>query len=175
MAPGRPPRPRSARQRGEPRVRYRHFSDRQALRSGKRAALLLRGEALRGRGLRAAGRIATATGARLVCDTFAPRIERGAGRIPVERLPYRPGPAIAFLKGTKKLILVVTQAPVAFFAYPDQPSELTPPGCVPLVLAHPHEDGPAAREAVAEAIGARLPPSFSPHKVPESAAGRHTR
>ena len=70
-----------------------------ALRSGERVALLLRGEALRGRGLRAAGRIAAASGARLICDTFAPRIERGAGRVVVERLPYRPAPAIQFLQG----------------------------------------------------------------------------
>ncbi|MDR3438402.1 acetolactate synthase large subunit [Telmatospirillum sp.] len=125
-----------------------------ALRSGEACALLLRGDALLGRGLAAAGRIAAATGARLICDTFAPRIERGRGRVAVERLPYRPGPAIAFLQGTKSLILVGTQAPVAFFAYPGQPSELTPPGCQPMVLAHPHEDGAAALEALAEAIGA---------------------
>jgi acetolactate synthase I/II/III large subunit len=138
-----------------------------ALRSDERVALLLRGDALRGRGLRAAGRIAETTGARLICDTFAPRLERGAGRVQVERLPYRPGPAIAFLQGTRTLILVGTQAPVAFFAYPDQPSELTPSGCEPLVLAHPHEDGAAALEALAEALGATKPGRTSPHRPPE--------
>ena len=138
-----------------------------ALRSGERVALLLRGEALRGRGLSAAGRIAAATGARLICDTFAPRIERGAGRVVVERLPYRPAPAIQFLQGTRTLILVGTQAPIAFFAYPDQPSELTPPGCVPLVLAHPHEDGAAALDALAEALGAPQAGPVSRHAPPE--------
>ncbi len=59
-----------------------------ALRNGKPTALLLRGASLRGDGLVAAGRIAGATGARLLCDTFAPRIERGAGRVLIERLPY---------------------------------------------------------------------------------------
>jgi acetolactate synthase-1/2/3 large subunit len=83
-----------------------------ALCAGGKVAFLLRGEALRGRGLAAAGRIATATGARLLCDTFAPRIERGAGRPIVERMPYRPAPAIEFLTGTETLILVGTQAPV---------------------------------------------------------------
>ncbi|WP_307437319.1 acetolactate synthase large subunit [Labrys monachus] len=141
-----------------------------ALRAGKPVAFLLRGEALRGRGLQAAGRIAAATGARLVCDTFTPRIERGAGRVPVERLPYRPGPAIAFLQGTATLILVGTQAPVGFFAYPDQPSELTPPGCEPLVLAHPHEDATAALEALADALGAKAPPSLSPFRLPDMPA-----
>jgi acetolactate synthase-1/2/3 large subunit len=50
-----------------------------ALRNGRNVGILLRGAALRGRGLQAAGRIAAQTGARLLCDTFAPRIERGAG------------------------------------------------------------------------------------------------
>jgi acetolactate synthase-1/2/3 large subunit len=144
----------------------------QALRSRGKAALLLRGGALRGAGLQAAGRIAALTGARLVCDTFAPRIERGAGRVPVERLPYRPAEAIAYLQGIETLILVGTQAPIAFFAYPDQPSELTTQGCRPLVLAHPHEDGPAALEALADAIGARQPAAISPYQIPNLPGNR---
>ncbi|MGL4960774.1 MAG: acetolactate synthase large subunit [Inquilinus sp.] len=139
----------------------------EALRSGHPAALLLRGEALRGAGLRAAGRIAAATGARLICDTFAPRIERGAGRVRVERLPYRPGQAVAFLLGIRSLILVGTQAPIAFFAYSGQPSEMVPPGCEPLVLAHPHEDGAAALEALADRVGARGPGPVIRHRPPE--------
>ena len=51
-----------------------------ALRSGKPAALLLGGAATRGPALRAAARIAAATGARLIHDTFPSRLERGAGR-----------------------------------------------------------------------------------------------
>ncbi|MGY4659158.1 thiamine pyrophosphate-dependent acetolactate synthase large subunit-like protein [Ewingella americana] len=66
-----------------------------AIRQGE-TAFLLRGDALIGRGLEAAGRIAALTGARLICDTFTPRVERGAGRVVVERLPYRPGPAMEF-------------------------------------------------------------------------------
>jgi acetolactate synthase I/II/III large subunit len=125
---------------------------------------------LRGRGLQAAGRIAAATGCRLISDTFAPRVERGAGRVTVQRLPFRPGPAVDFLGGIQTLILVGTHAPIAFFAYPDSPSELTPSGCVPLVLAQPHEDGSAALEAVADAIGAKAPPvvaSFRSSDAPE--------
>ena len=45
-----------------------------------RAALLIRGTALQERGLVAAGRIAAATGVRLMCDTFAPRLQQGAER-----------------------------------------------------------------------------------------------
>jgi acetolactate synthase-1/2/3 large subunit len=138
-----------------------------ALRRGRSAGILLRGAALRSAGLLAAGRIAARTGARLICDTFATRIERGAGRVAVERLPYRSPEAIAFLQGIETLILVGSQPPVAFFAYPDQPSELTPSGCRSLVLAHPHEDGPAALEALADAIGAHRAPALSEHRPPE--------
>ncbi|POR47716.1 acetolactate synthase-1/2/3 large subunit [Paraburkholderia eburnea] len=122
--------------------------------SGARTAFLLRGNALQGEGLRAAGRIAAKTGARLLCDTFAPRIERGAGRVRVERLPYFAEQAVEFLAGTELLVLVGTQAPVSFFGYPDKPSWLTPQGCRIAVLAHPHEDGAAALVALADALGA---------------------
>jgi acetolactate synthase-1/2/3 large subunit len=138
-----------------------------ALRCGGPVSLLLRGEVLSERGLRAAGRIAASTGARLFSDTFAPRVERGAGRVAVERLPYRAQAASARLQGTRTLILVGTQAPVAFFAYPNLPSELTPPGCEPLVLCHPHEDGTAALESLADAIGASAAPAFAEHRPPE--------
>jgi len=50
--------------------------------------ILMRGAALKERGLTAAGRIAAASGARIACDTFAPRCQRGAGRVEVERIPY---------------------------------------------------------------------------------------
>ncbi|MEO5724580.1 MAG: acetolactate synthase large subunit, partial [Ilumatobacteraceae bacterium] len=58
-----------------------------ALRNGKRTAILLRGDVLHDRGLAAAGRIAEACGARLLCDTFTARLQRGAGRVAVTRLP----------------------------------------------------------------------------------------
>ena len=144
----------------------------EALRGGRKVAFLLRGAALRGAGLQAAGRIATQTGARLICDTFAPRVERGAGRVAVERLPYRPPEAIAFLKDIETLIVVGGQPPVAFFAYPDQPSELTPPGCRSLMLAHPHEDGPAALEALADLVGARRAAVLSARRLPELPSDR---
>jgi acetolactate synthase-1/2/3 large subunit len=122
---------------------------------GKRVAFLLRGEVLQDEGLRTAGRIAAKTGARLLSDTFAPRVQRGAGRVPVERLPYFAEQVVEFLAGTDLIVLVGSQPPVSFFAYPDKPSWLTPDGCRLAVLAHPHEDGPAALKALANALGAQ--------------------
>ena len=58
------------------------------LRSGEPAVLLLTGLALREKGLELAARIAAKTGAKLLAQTFNRRMERGAGRISVERIPY---------------------------------------------------------------------------------------
>lgn len=127
-----------------------------ALRSGRPAALLLRGAALRGDGLVAAGRIAAATGCRLLCDTFAPRLERGAGRVGVERLPYFAEQLVETLAPLEHLVLVGAAPPVAFFAYPGRPSWCTPDACRITRLAHPHEDGVAALQALADALGAPI-------------------
>jgi acetolactate synthase-1/2/3 large subunit len=122
----------------------------EALRSGRPTALLLRGAALRGEGLVAAGRIAAATGARLLCDTFAPRLERGAGRVVIERLPYFAEQLVETLASVEQLVLVGATPPVAFFAYPGKPSWCSPEGCAITHLAHPHEDGVGALVAVAD-------------------------
>src|SRR5437879_2373354 len=58
------------------------------LRGAGPAALLLGGRALREPGLRAAARVAAASGAQLLAETFPTRLERGAGLPPVERLAY---------------------------------------------------------------------------------------
>ena len=44
------------------------------------------------------------------------------------------------LAGLKHIILVGSKMPVAFFAYPDKPSLLSPPDAVGHVLARPEED-----------------------------------
>ena len=76
----------------------------------------LTGVAVRERGLALAGRIATATGARIIAQGSNARIQRGAGRVPIERLPYPVDQALAVLKDVRHLILVGAKAPVAFFA-----------------------------------------------------------
>ncbi|MDE3116212.1 MAG: acetolactate synthase large subunit, partial [Pseudomonadota bacterium] len=93
-----------------------------ALKSGKRTAMLMRGAPLQEKGLKAAGRIAAASGARLMCDTFAPRLARGAGRVAVERIPYFAEQIVEYLQNIEQLILVGAKPPVSFFAYPGKPS-----------------------------------------------------
>ena len=129
-----------------------------ALRSGKKSAILMRGAVLQSRGLNAAGRIAAKSGARLMCDTFAPRLARGAGIVAVERIPYFAEQIVDFVKDLDHLVLVGAKPPVSFFAYPGKPSWCTPEGCQIHYLAHAHEDGVGALEALAEAIGAPSEP-----------------
>ena len=127
------------------------------LRNGKRSALLLRGWALRGAGLEAAGRIAARTGARLLSDTFAPHSELGAGRVPVERLPYFAEQIVDAIGKVEQLILVGSKPPVSFFAYPGKRSWCSPEGCAIAQLALEHEDGVAALEALDAALGGPAP------------------
>jgi acetolactate synthase-1/2/3 large subunit len=120
----------------------------------------------------AAGRIAAATGARLLCDTFAPRLERGAGRVVVERLPYFAEQLVESLAAVEQLILVGAVPPVAFFAYPGKPSWCSPEGCSITCLAQPHEDGVDALRAVADGLGARREGLMvAAHQVAEGPSG----
>jgi acetolactate synthase-1/2/3 large subunit len=125
------------------------------LRTGEPAMLLLTGQALREQGLALAGRIATATGARILAQGSNARIERGAGRVPIERLPYPVDQALAVLKDVRHLILVGSKAPVAFFAYPDKPSVLTPDGCQIHRLSTIAEDSVEALAWLADEVGAK--------------------
>lgn len=108
-----------------------------AFRSGEPTVLMIGGDATRGDGLAAAARIAAATGATLLCETFPTRLERGAGVPAVERLAYFAEAAQAQLAGARHLILVGAPSPVSFFAYPGKPSDLVPPGCAAQAVAGP--------------------------------------
>jgi acetolactate synthase-1/2/3 large subunit len=125
-----------------------------ALRSGEPAVLLVGGNAVREQGLVAASRVANATGAKLLCETFPARMERGAGLPAVERLGYLAEFTIAQLQGAKHLILADAVAPVSFFAYPGVPGYLVPDGCEVHVLASGTDDVAGALEALADAVGA---------------------
>ncbi|MFC5029052.1 acetolactate synthase large subunit [Streptomyces sp. DSM 41987] len=125
-----------------------------ALRSGEPAAILLGGGATREAGLLAAARIAAATGAKLLCETFPARLERGAGLPEVERLAYLADFATAQLEGVKHLILAGARSPVSFFAYPGKPGDLVPEGCEARELAGAAEDVTASLQRLADEVAA---------------------
>ena len=143
-----------------------------ALRARPRAALLMNGSALTEKGLAAAGRVAAATGARLLADTFVPRIARGAGRVDVERVPYFGEQADEALAGLELIVTIASKPPVTFFGYPGKPSEVTPPGCRVIELADAATDGEAALDALVAALDAKqLSPTTQPRRRPERPTG----
>ena len=140
------------------------------LRASSAPALLLGARAPRPEGLRAAARIAAATGARLLCPTFPARLARGAGLPRLERLPYFPEQAIESLASIDALVLAGAGPPVSFFGYPGVPSRLEAPGSL-ATLAEADEDAVAALEDLSAALGApRRPPLPEPSR-PEPPSG----
>jgi acetolactate synthase-1/2/3 large subunit len=143
----------------------------QALRSGEPAMLLLNGQALGEAGLLASYRISHATGAKLLGPTHVPRMARGRGRVPVDRIPYAVNTALQLLAGLKHLILVGAKPPVGFFAYPGKPSLMAPKDCIIQVFAHPEQDVVTALQWLADEINApRLVPIKK--KGPEPCIGQ---
>jgi acetolactate synthase-1/2/3 large subunit len=146
-----------------------------ALRSGEPAALFIGGRATRRPGLHAASRVAAASGAKVLCETFPARLERGAGIPAVERLAYLAEFAGLQLAGLRHLVVVDAKAPVSFFAYPGKPSELVPEGCEVIVLAGPGDDAVGALEALAGELGGGGPPGpLSSEERPGLPAGALT-
>ncbi|MGB7598700.1 MAG: acetolactate synthase large subunit [Candidatus Sulfotelmatobacter sp.] len=136
------------------------------LRSGTPTAILMSGNALYGKGLAVAGRVATATHAKLLAPYPLPRLERGSGVPPVERIQYVREMAVEQLKDFRQIILVGAQAPIGYFAQPGKDGVFTSPDCEICTLAGPGEDYVGALEAVESTL--------SPHQsqpLPEKAEG----
>jgi len=140
------------------RVAARPYSDgsvgeaARALRSGEPCVLLCNGH-LTSERTALLDRIARRTGSRWLADTFIPRMQRGAGRVDTQRLPYFGEQAAEVLAGTRHLILVSSQPPITFFAYPDKPNWLTPADCALHVLVERDRDIDGALAALGEAVG----------------------
>ena len=137
-----------------------------ALRSGERCAVFIGGRACSGALLDAVADLAASTGAELLCETFPARLERGAGRPPVERLGYLAEFAMMRLDGIRHLVLLDGKSPVSFFAYPGKPSDLVPEGCTVHPVAGPSDDLAAAVEVLSDLVG------VTPGAAPRQQASR---
>jgi acetolactate synthase-1/2/3 large subunit len=137
---------------------------------GPGSMMLLGSRALTERGLRAASRVAAATGARLLAEAHPARMEGGAGLPRVHRVPYRAEQAEERLAGTEELILAGARAPVTFFAYPGRDGDLVPDGCTVTVLSDHAQDTEAALEQLADLVGAPSGPAVAA-AVPAPADG----
>ncbi len=118
------------------------------------AVLMVAGRALRDEGLALAARVCAATGARLLTQQANARVERGLGRVMIDRVPYVVDQALESLRDSRCLVLVGAKAPVGFFAYPGKPGSMLPTGCPVLVASAPEEDGMAALRDLALRCGA---------------------
>ena len=124
----------------------------EVLRGGERAVILIGGPAAGAAGQNAADRIAAATGATALVETFPTRHTRGAGIPKMDRLGYLAEAAMAQLDGVTHLIVAGTGTPVSFFAYPGKPSSLVPEGAQVHTLAGRDVDVVAALEQLADLV-----------------------
>lgn len=92
---------------------------------GTPVALLLGGFAIANdEVLTAVGRVAAATGATLLSETFPAVSSRGAGLPNPQRVPYFPQDALKEVAKYKRFVLVDARRPVAMFGYEDGPAEI---------------------------------------------------
>ena len=122
--------------------------------SGPDSLLLLGGAALTEANLDLAGRISAATGCALLSEWANARMDRGAGRVSVARVPYPIDIALKVLAPYKRIVLVGARAPIGFFAYPGKPAILTAEGAQIITLADTGADLAAALTALCDGAGA---------------------
>ena len=120
----------------------------------RHCALFLGGSALDTTQLALAHRLAHATGSRVINETFPAIMDRGVGVASPERLIYLSEFAIAQLRDVEVLILIGSNEPVGFFAYPDVASRLVPEGCEVLAVAPPGSDTRGALVTLVEELKA---------------------
>lgn len=130
--------------------------------AAKKPVLYLGDSALREDALMAAGKIAEKTGAEIYMETFGARIQRGHGRVSAKRLPYFAEEASEALKDCDLLLIAGSKPPVAFFAYPGKPSELTPKDAQTIMLGGPESDMADALHRLANELNASQLPELPP-------------
>ena len=145
-----------------------------ALRSGANVVMLLAGRGVLGRSQSLAWRIASATGATLKADYMAARVERGRGRLQLERIPYSTDLAVEVLSRAAHIVLVGAKPPVGFFAYPGKPSKQYPERAQLHALARAEQDAEAALQALVDALGVPEVAMPDPGPRPAAATGAPT-
>lgn len=120
----------------------------------KRCALFVGGGAVRKHALELAQRVANATNAKLLMETFPSVMDRGRNVANPERLIYVSEFAVSQLEDCEAVILIGAREPVGFFAYPHVPSRLVADGSSVINLAPPGSDVVEALEALSDALHA---------------------
>lgn len=136
--------------------------------------LMIGGVALREQPSMDAQRIVQKIGGRLMAPGANARMQRGAGRVSVDRVPYNIDSAVNALADVRHMVLVGARPPVGFFGYPGKPSAMTHPDCRFYVLADEDEDLADALARLADEIGAakikpKFPSSIARPEIPTTA------
>ena len=116
--------------------------------------ILLGGAAVQEANLRLAGQIVAKTGCGLLTEWANARLDRGAGRIEVNRIPFVVEKALDVLKPYRRIVLAGAKPPVTFFAYPNKPSILTQDGTEFIELADASQDIASALEGLVQELDA---------------------
>ncbi|MFC1830723.1 acetolactate synthase large subunit [Thermodesulfobacteriota bacterium] len=135
------------------------------LKAGKKTALMLGGRALRAEALEIAGRIAAATGASLFHDSILSRMQRGEGRVPVQKIPYVVEDGQKALAEFEQLVLIGNQIPAPAFSYKGKALTKVPDSCEIKTLATIETDIIAALTALADAIGVPAEPMVRQDRI----------
>jgi acetolactate synthase-1/2/3 large subunit len=146
---------------------------------GPESLLLIGQQAVREENLELAGRIAARTGCHLLSEWGNAVMDRGAGRVKVERVPYPIDIALETLAPYKRIVLLGARAPIGFFAYPGKPARLTREDATIFTLADRTQDvGTAMRDLCAATVAANTAPAHlvEAHipEVPEGPLGPDT-
>jgi acetolactate synthase-1/2/3 large subunit len=138
------------------------------LRDRSNVLLLLGGNALMAGPQAHAAAVAARTGCRVMAESINGYQQRGAGRLPLERVPYPAPAAIDMLKDVQHIITVCARAPTGFFAYPGLPSHHHPKQAKVTALCDVAQDADAALAALAEELGAKpaAPPPATRPAIP---------
>ncbi len=112
------------------------------------------------------------TECRFVAESINGFQQRGAGRLPLLRVPYPAPLAIEALKDVEHIITVCARAPLGFFAYPGVPSHHAPPKASVMSLCEVDQNAEEALQALADELGAKPQPakSLPKHDIPKGIA-----
>lgn len=140
-----------------------------ALRSGRRAVIVLGTPAVAADLHPLLAGLAEATGAMLTASSTVSTLPRGRGRLALAAVPYPVDDAIAALSPYDVVVLVNCPPPTAFFLYPERPSILHRPDADVLVLSREDQDAAAALRALAAHVDAapRGVPAPQGHGIPD--------
>ncbi|MBN8605471.1 MAG: acetolactate synthase large subunit [Caulobacterales bacterium] len=134
---------------------------------GPRTLLLLGGRQLSAEACAIAQRIAAATGALALIETFPARVRREGGGAELKRLPYLSEMAAATLAQVETVILAGAAYPVAFFALPGRPLRLAPKGAQVIELTPAGVNPEMALLALADQLKAPALRSHRPSPPPK--------